>query len=126
MRTSVWLLLACVVAAIAATTLAHPYDPCDHHRWSQIEAEDPVDQAATEKFPATLVSFGWRQHHSGRCSYKRDFAPCPHRDDWHHDSNFWDILFPRAQPIGHPCTTNSTCCSNYCNAGACAYLHTLG
>lgn len=119
MKTSAVLLLSCLLLAVLAATIANPSGACDHHRWSQIEANDAVDQEATQKMPATLVNFGWNRHHSGRCTYKREYAPCPHHDDFDKGQSFWDFLFPRPQPLGGHCTSNGGCCSGKCTNSTC-------
>lgn len=48
MKTSAVLLLSCLLLAVLAATIANPSGACDHHRWSQIEANDAVDQEATQ------------------------------------------------------------------------------
>lgn len=79
MKTSAVLLLSCLLLAVLAATIANPSGPCDHHRWSQIEAEDPLDQEATQvsrvggenRFrgisPCVVACLQMRSHYVEKC-----------------------------------------------------------
>jgi len=88
---------------------------CHHHHMDSMIAEnEEVDvEAEKEAFPTTYTSMGWHKYKSGKCSYKRDYADCPHRKHWHHDEDHWDRHYGHKR-LGHSCTSDSQCCSREC------------